>query len=79
MLKSNLPDKEMRMDNLLFEEIVTVNTNYYRELLYNMDHAIHHCALIRIGLMRFHQVNIPNGFGIAPSTIRHRTLSACAS
>jgi hypothetical protein len=79
MLKSNLPNKEMRMDNLLFEEVVTVNTNYYRELLYNMDHAIHHCAIIRIGLMSFDHVSIPEGFGIAPSTIRHRSLSSCAS
>jgi hypothetical protein len=67
------------MDNLLFEEVVTVNTNYYRELLYNMDHAIHHCAIIRIGLMSFDHVSIPEGFGIAPSTIRHRSLSSCAS
>lgn len=78
-VKSNLPNKEMQNSNLLFEERVTVKTNYYRELLFNMDHAIHHCALIRIGLMQFQHVDIPEGFGIAPSTLRHRKLSACAS
>jgi hypothetical protein len=61
------------------DESVSVDTNYYRELIHNIDHTIHHCAIIRIGLMSFDHVIIPEGFGIAPSTIRHRSLSSCAS
>ena len=31
-------------------EIVSVPSNYYRELTYNLEHTIHHMALIRVGI-----------------------------
>jgi uncharacterized damage-inducible protein DinB len=48
-----------------------------RELVFLMSHTVHHCALIGVCC---HQlgVAIPSGFGVAPSTLRHRALS-CAS
>ena len=44
-----------------------------RELLYALEHAVHHMAIIKIGvLLNLPQVNIPENFGVAESTIRYR-------
>lgn len=42
-----------------------------REAMYAVAHAIHHYALIGI-MCRLLGVNLPEGFGIAPSTAHHR-------
>jgi len=43
-----------------------------REVMYSVAHAVHHYALIGImgGLMG---LKMPPGFGVAPSTLKHRT------
>ena len=52
-----------------------------RELRSLLSHTIHHYALIAI-LTRLHGLQTPEGFGIAPSTLRHRaqpsSLTPCA-
>jgi uncharacterized damage-inducible protein DinB len=54
-----------------------VVTSYFRELSYNIEHVIHHLALIRIALEeRFPTVVIPENFGVAFSTIQYR--ASCA-
>lgn len=51
---------------------ISVSSNYHRELVYNIEHAIHHMALIKIGVREVApQVVIPDGFGVANSTIRY--------
>lgn len=49
-----------------------------REIMYAVAHAVHHYALIGImgGLMG---VNLPRGFGVAPSTIKHQMETARAA
>lgn len=50
-----------------------IETSMQRELLYNIEHAIHHMAIIRIGIEhKFNYIAIPENFGIAYSTIEHR-------
>jgi tRNA isopentenyl-2-thiomethyl-A-37 hydroxylase MiaE len=54
-----------------------IETNFMREMVYLVEHSIHHYALIRIGLQQnFPDINIPKNFGIAYSTIRHHEMSA---
>jgi uncharacterized damage-inducible protein DinB len=49
-----------------------VKSNLMRELAYNMEHAIHHMALIRIALnQQFPHINVDPDFGLAYSTIRY--------
>ncbi|MDZ7935922.1 MAG: hypothetical protein U5M51_13355 [Emticicia sp.] len=52
-----------------------IETNFIREMIYLVEHSIHHYALIRIGLQEnFPNINIPKNFGIAYSTIRHHEV-----
>jgi uncharacterized damage-inducible protein DinB len=44
-----------------------------RELQYAFDHAIHHLAIIRMGLeSHFPEFPVDSDLGVAPSTLRHR-------
>jgi uncharacterized damage-inducible protein DinB len=54
------------------EEVICMNTNYYRELAYNIEHTIHHMALIRVGVKELSAVQVDENFGIAPATIKYR-------
>ena len=49
-----------------------IETNYFREVAYNLEHTIHHMALIRIGLNEKSFVGIPADFGVASSTLRYQ-------
>ncbi len=57
-------------------ESILVHTNYYRELIYNLEHTVHHMALIRVGVNEVSSIAIPEGFGVATSTIKYR--KSCA-
>ncbi|GAB3926484.1 DinB family protein [Larkinella terrae] len=49
-----------------------IKTNYERELLYNLEHAVHHMALLKIGIQVLTDIRLPDHFGIAGSTIQYR-------
>lgn len=58
------------------EEVVEVQSSYYRELIYNLEHTVHHMALIRIAIQQTTNLSLPTDFGIAASTIRNKKLCA---
>ncbi len=58
------------------QEMLTVETNFYREVVYNLEHTIHHMALIRIGIQDISTLTLNESFGVASSTIQYR--KACA-
>lgn len=59
-------------------EMITVSipTNYYREIAYNLEHTIHHMALIRVGIHEVSSIVLPDQFGVAYSTIKFREQCA---
>lgn len=50
---------------------ITIDTNVTRELVYNIEHAVHHMALMKIGIREVAPyVELPADFGVASSTVR---------
>jgi uncharacterized damage-inducible protein DinB len=59
------------------EDWVTIETNYQRELVYNIEHTVHHMAIMKIGLREVAPyVQLPADFGIAVSTLRYKEAPA---
>ena len=57
---------------------IMVSSTIGRELIYNIEHTIHHLAIVKIALKATApSIDLPEHFGVAPSTIRHRQ-EACA-
>ena len=48
-----------------------VNTTYFREIVYNAEHDIHHLALIRVALRQMKLEIVRDDFGMAYSTIKY--------
>jgi hypothetical protein len=54
-------------------EPILFSTNFYREVAYNLEHTIHHMALIKVGIREVNAaIEIPEEFGVAASTIKYR-------
>ena len=53
-------------------DLSLIPSNYFREIAYNLEHAIHHMALIKIGIAAVAEVALPPGYGVASSTIKYR-------
>ena len=53
----------------------TTSSSFGRELAYCVAHAIHHYALIAV-MARLLEVELPEHFGVAPSTVAHQARQA---
>lgn len=67
-----LPNKNLESSYKLGESLVHVETNFFRELVFNLEHCIHHNALIRIGVNDISDIEMSEHFGVAPSTMEYR-------
>ena len=66
------PNKSLYLKHNCFSDSETLETNYFRELLYNLEHSIHHQALIKVALYKLSHIKITDSFGLAPSTLEYR-------
>ncbi|HTI09978.1 MAG TPA: hypothetical protein VL832_15530 [Puia sp.] len=68
------PDRPLVLEASYEEDLPLVfSTNFYREIAYNLEHTIHHMALIRIGIRDTGSEQfLPESYGIASSTLQHR-------
>lgn len=60
----------------LQEQPEKISTNYYREIAYNLEHTIHHMALIRVGLRELGDLPVDDSYGVASSTLKYRKQCA---
>lgn len=73
-IQNNL-DKENKnivLKQKIERQEITTESNYYRELLYNFEHCIHHQALIKVAILQYSTIKIDENFGVARSTIEYR-------
>jgi len=70
------PDKPLTLHAAVDEgKDISLSSTYYRELLHNLDHAVHHMAMIRIGASAFPNMSLPESFGVAYATLQFRAKS----
>lgn len=73
--KLQQPDKALQIVCGI-EDMHSIASNYHREVLYNLEHCIHHQALMRVALIATNGGSVSSEFGVAPSTIQYRRQCA---
>ncbi len=76
LLEIDKTNKPLSLAHNCFSPKEVLQTNYFRELIYNLEHSIHHQALIKVALHNLPHIRIPDSFGIAPSTLEYRKQCA---
>ncbi|MFV8370512.1 DinB family protein [Flavobacterium sp. LB2R40] len=69
-------NKSIELLQVIDGEEIRIESNYFRELLYNLEHCIHHQALIKVAILQCETVTIDPNFGVARSTIEYRNQCA---
>ena len=66
------PDKQLLLVTDCNAEAKTnfAGTTFYREIIYNTEHTIHHLALIRVALREMELPVVDDNFGMAHSTTK---------
>lgn len=65
-------DRDVELKIAYGWETVAVASSMVREVIHNIEHTIHHLAIIKIALIAYHpDIEIPVSFGVAPSTLRY--------
>ncbi|MDA6068684.1 DinB family protein [Flavobacterium sp. AC] len=65
-------NKTIYLEQIIDGLAIRIQSSYYRELLYNLEHCIHHQALIKVAVLQFGNISINENFGVARSTIEYR-------
>ncbi len=81
---SNHPEDKMLKLEVAYErnceDWITIESNYWRELVYNIEHAVHHMAIMKIGIRELAPyVHLPADFGIAVSTLRFKETTTVSA
>ena len=75
----HMPNKILNLQGFYSEtekDESAVDTNFYRELIYNLEHTIHHMALIRVAINEVSSITLPENFGVATATMQYKKLCA---
>jgi hypothetical protein len=69
-------NKNLELQQMIDGSAIKIQSNYHRELLYNLEHCIHHQALIKVAILKYENVAVDENFGVARSTIEYRNKCA---
>jgi len=75
----NKENRPLQMEAAYSDEqelLLQFDTNYYREIAYNLEHTIHHMALIKVGIGEISNMAVPETFGVASSTLKYKKICA---
>lgn len=77
-IKNNIEkeNKTLELQQIIDGEEIRIESNYHRELLYNIEHCIHHQALIKVAVLLNESIVVDKNFGVARSTIEYRNQCA---
>ncbi|MBP6073139.1 MAG: DinB family protein [Flavobacterium sp.] len=70
------PNKPLILESTTDDFQTNISTNYHRELMYNLDHCVHHQALIKVAITISNTIEIDPDFGVARSTLAYRKQCA---
>ena len=65
-------NKPLLLKTVYNKQETEIETSYYRELVFNIEHCIHHQAIIKIALLTMGKNQIDESFGVAKSTLIYR-------
>ena len=68
----DLADKPLLLTTEFQGQDVHLPTTYARELLYNLEHCVHHQALLKVGLIACNLTLVDETFGVASATLTYR-------
>ena len=69
-------NKKIELQQIIDGSAISIESNYLRELLYNLEHCIHHQALIKVAILMNGKLEVDENFGVARSTIEYRKQCA---
>jgi hypothetical protein len=69
-----LADKPLLLvtEETMDTQALLVNTTYFREIVYNTEHVIHHLALIKVALIEMELDIVTADFGMAYATLKYK-------
>ena len=70
------PNKALALTSLYNEQENKIESNYIRELIYNIEHCVHHQAILKIGLKCIDKNTTDESFGVAKSTLLYKKQCA---
>jgi len=71
-LSAKISKTDKKLELIIEDGENVVNTTYYREIVYNTEHTIHHLELIKVALIEMNLDLVDENFGMAYSTIRFK-------
>lgn len=71
-----IANKAIEIQTLYLNEEHSIQSNYQRELMYNIEHCIHHQAIIKIAINILGIPYADEHFGVAKSTIAYKKQCA---
>ena len=74
---SLIEEKSISLRQEFDGEAIDTTTSVTREIVYNIEHVVHHLAIIKLQLKKnWPSIDVSDNFGVAESTIKYRNVHA---